>query len=64
MEWDVGGEIYWRKIEVFCGKVGSGYFSVFSEEGGYFISFLLDYYELVDFGVVLFYLIIFWVVSV
>lgn len=33
MDWDVGGELYRRKIEALRDKVGNGYLSVLSEEG-------------------------------
>lgn len=49
-EWDVGGEIYRRKIEALRDKVGSGYLSVLSEEGGYPTSLPPDYHEPADFG--------------
>ncbi|KAK0748698.1 hypothetical protein B0T21DRAFT_380467 [Apiosordaria backusii] len=49
-EWDVSGEIYRRKIEALRDKVGSGYLSVLSEEGGYPTSLPPDYHEPADFG--------------
>ncbi|GAB1320646.1 hypothetical protein MFIFM68171_10856 [Madurella fahalii] len=33
VDWDVGGELYRRKIEALRDKVGNGYLSVLSEEG-------------------------------
>ncbi|KAK4202718.1 hypothetical protein QBC40DRAFT_39486 [Triangularia verruculosa] len=49
-EWDVSGEIYRRKIEALRDKVGSGYLSVLSEEGGYPTSLPPNYHEPADFG--------------
>ena len=44
-EWDVGGELYRRKIEALRDKVGSGYLSVLREEGWDPATRPLDYHE-------------------
>ncbi|KAK3380191.1 hypothetical protein B0T24DRAFT_185884 [Lasiosphaeria ovina] len=48
-DWDVGGELYRRKIEALRDKVGSGYLSVLNEEGWNPASRPPDYHE-ADFG--------------
>jgi len=49
-DWDVGGELYRRKIEALRDKVGSGYLSVLSEEGWDPASRPPDYHESPDFS--------------
>ena len=44
-DWDVGGELYRRKIEALRDKVGNGYLSVLSEEGWDPASLPPDYQE-------------------
>jgi hypothetical protein len=44
-DWDVGGELYRRKIEALRDKVGNGYLSVLSEEGWDPTSRASDYHE-------------------
>ncbi len=48
-DWDVGGELYRRKIEALRDRVGSGYLSVLSEEGWDPASRPPDYHE-TDYG--------------
>ncbi|KAK3692562.1 hypothetical protein B0T22DRAFT_17410 [Podospora appendiculata] len=48
-DWDVGGEMYRRKIEALRDKVGNGYLSVLREEGWDPASRLPEYHE-TDFG--------------
>ncbi|KAK4238147.1 hypothetical protein C8A03DRAFT_44059 [Achaetomium macrosporum] len=50
IDWDVGGELYRRKIEDLRNKVGNGYLSVLSEEGWDPASHPPDYREATDFG--------------
>lgn len=50
VDWDVGGELYRRKIEALRDKVGSGYLSVLSEEGWDPASRPPDYLGSPDFG--------------
>ncbi|KAK4123950.1 hypothetical protein N657DRAFT_634118 [Parathielavia appendiculata] len=49
-DWDVGGELYRKKIEDLRHKVGNGYLSVLSEEGWDSSSRSPEYRQAADFG--------------